>query len=240
MKDVVFANFDHPSKLSSPQYFAGLNNKDIFKFFDAKRLLIVGITVQENIIATFVFWAAFVFSAGPFWIATMEAAPGTTFRKLYQDYFLYLIFGWLPVAVICALLSNILADADPNIFIAMHFLGGAYVIFLAYKVLRAKIKTGKPFDFNWKNMCLVTFLNPKVWILLPVGFLTAQISEQLWLNVTFFYFSGIPLFLFGVFFWGMIGRAGAKISLHYISYFNAALLACFGAYLIYQGVILLT
>lgn len=94
---------------------------------------------------------------------------------------------------------------------------------------------GKPFDFNWKNMCMVTYLNPKVYILLPVGFVAAQLTNSISINIAFFYFTGIPLFLFGVFFWGMIGRAGAKISLDYISYFNAALLAIFGAYLIYQG-----
>ncbi len=165
----------------------------------------------------------------------MEAAPGTTFKKLYADYFLYLIAGWLPVAIICAILSDFIANVSGGIFAAMHFLGGAYVIFLAIKVLRAKIKTGKPFDFNWKKMCIVTYLNPKVYILLPVGFLTAQLTDILAINIAFFYLSGIPLFLFGVYFWGIIGRAGAKISLRYISYFNAFLLISFGSYLIYNG-----
>ena len=170
----------------------------------------------------------------------MEAAPGTTFKKLYSDYFLYLIFGWLPVATSCAILSDVISNIDDSIFAAMHLFGGLYILFLAYKVLHAKVTTGKPFDFNWKNMCIVTYLNPKVWILLPVGFLTAKLSDSLAVNITFFYFSGIPLFLFGVFFWGMIGRAGAKISFKYISYFNAFLLAAFGLYLIYNGVILVT
>lgn len=191
--------------------------------------------MQEVIITTLIFWSAFVFSAGPFWIATMEAAPGTTFKKLYADYFLYLIIGWLPVCIFCAFLSDIIANMSENIFAGMHFFGGAYVLYLSIKVLRAKISTGKPFDFNWKNMCLVTYLNPKVYILLPVGFLTARLTESLPLNITFFYISGIPLFLFGVYFWGMIGKAGAKISFQYISYFNAFLLISFGAYLIYNG-----
>lgn len=170
----------------------------------------------------------------------MEAAPGTTFKKLYLDYFLYLIMGWLPVSVFCAILSDVIANMSESIFAAMHFLGGAYVIYLAIKVLRAKIATGKPFDFNWKNMCLVTYLNPKVYILLPVGFLTAKLTDSLPLNIAFFYVSGIPLFLFGVYFWGMIGKAGAKISFQYISYFNAFLLASFGAYLIYNGFMMIT
>jgi hypothetical protein len=75
----------------------------------------------------------------------------------------------------------------------------------------------------------------QVYILLPVGFLTAKLTESLPLNIGFFYISGIPLFLFGVYFWGMIGKAGAKISFQYISYFNAFLLISFGAYLIYNG-----
>ena len=196
--------------------------------------------MQEIIIATFVFWSAFVFSAGPFWIATMEAAPGTTFKKLYSDYALYLIFGWLPVVLVTAFLSGIIASIGQSIFAAMHLLGGGYVIYLAIKVLRAKITTGKPFDFNWKNMCLVTYLNPKVYILLPVGFLSAQLTNNLPTNIAFFYVSGIPLFLFGVYFWGMIGKAGARISFQYISYFNAFLLATFGAYLIYNGFMIIS
>ena len=191
--------------------------------------------MQEVVITTNIFWSAFVFSAGPFWIATMEAAPSTTFKKLYADYALYLILGWMPVAVFCAILSDVIANIDNSIFAAMHLLGGLYVIFLSYKVLRAKITTGKAFDFNWKNMCIVTYLNPKVYILLPVGFLTAQLTDSLPINIVFFYLSGIPMFLFGVYFWGMIGRAGAKISLRYISYFNAFLLVSFGLYLIYNG-----
>ena len=191
--------------------------------------------MQEVVITTNIFWSAFVFSAGPFWIATMEAAPSTTFKKLYVDYALYLILGWMPVAVFCAILSDVIANIDNSIFAAMHLLGGLYVIFLSYKVLRAKITTGKAFDFNWKNMCIVTYLNPKVYILLPVGFLTAQLTDSLPINIVFFYLSGIPMFLFGVYFWGMIGRAGAKISLRYISYFNAFLLVSFGLYLIYNG-----
>lgn len=191
--------------------------------------------MQETIIATLFFWSAFVFSAGPFWIATMEAAPGTTFRKLYSDYVLYLIFGWLPVVLATSILSDVIASISNSIFAAMHLIGGAYVLFLAYKVIVAKISTGKAFDFNWKNMCLVTYFNPKVWILLPVGFLAAQLTDSLAFNIAFFYFSGIPLFLFGIFFWGTIGRAGARISLKYISYFNAVLLALFGAYLVYNG-----
>jgi len=48
--------------------------------------------------------------------------------------------------------------------------------------------------------------------------------------------SGIPFFLTGVFFWSMVGRKGAKISKNKLSYFNAALLAFFGFYLLYEGI----
>jgi len=56
------------------------------------------------------------------------------------------------------------------------------------------------------------------------------------LNIAIFYLSGIPFFLTGVFFWSMVGRKGAKISKNKLSYFNAALLAFFGFYLLYEGV----
>ncbi len=192
--------------------------------------------MQEAVIATFLFWCTFVFSAGPFWIATMEAAPNTSFARLYSDYVLYLVFGWLPVLVASSLLSGLVAGIDIRVLTGLHLLGGAYVCYLAYKVIRAKVTKGTGFDFDWKAMSLVTYFNPKVWILVPIGFLTASVSDSLLVRIAFYYFSGIPVFLFGVFFWGIIGRAGARISFRYISYFNAILLTAFGGYLIFQGI----
>ena len=55
------------------------------------------------------------------------------------------------------------------------------------------------------------------------------------LNIIVFYALGIPLFLFGVYLWGVIGRQGAKIAKAKVGYFNACLLLLFALYLLYEG-----
>jgi threonine/homoserine/homoserine lactone efflux protein len=88
-------------------------------------------------------------------------------------------------------------------------------------------------------MVLVSWTNPKVWLTIPAGYLAANFTGNLPVDVLIFFFIGSPLFLAGVFIWGTIGRQGAKLAREKIGYFNAALLAAFGCYLLYQGVGLL-
>jgi threonine/homoserine/homoserine lactone efflux protein len=85
-------------------------------------------------------------------------------------------------------------------------------------------------------MSLMTWFNPKTWLAVPPGFLIANYSDSLSINIAIFYLSGIPFFLSGVLFWSMVGRQGAKISKNRLSYFNAALLVFFGFYLLYEGI----
>ncbi len=191
--------------------------------------------MQSEIWATILFWAAFVISAGPFWTATMAAATTTTFKKLYADYILYLIFGWIPLVAFISVLVAQLGAMGPRFNILMHFVGVLVVFWMAWKIYRSKPGASSDFDFNWKAMSLLSWSNPKVWLLVPVGFLSAGMTDNIYVNIALYIMIGIPFFLVGVFVWGSIGRIGAKISLKYVNKFNALLMFLFGCYLLFEG-----
>jgi len=192
--------------------------------------------MSEAFTVTLIYWCTFVISAGAFWVATMEAAPHMSFKSLYKNYVIYLAVGWFPIVVTVSVIVTLLGALDQRIFTALHFVGALVIFYMAYKIVSAKLSAGSAsFNFDWKAMTLVSWTNPKVWLLIPTGFITATFTDSAVINMLMFYFIGVPLFLFGVFFWGTIGKLGAKISMTYISYFNAALLIGFGVYLLYAG-----
>ena len=167
----------------------------------------------------------------------MEAAKESSFAYLYKNYFLYLIFGWFPIIAVIGLVIGLLGGFNPDIITVLYFIGAGVIFHLAWKITQSKRKAAAKLDFNWKAMSLLSWTNPKVWLVIPPGFLSATYTDSLLLNIAIFYLVGTPLFIFGVYMWGMIGRQGAKIAYHKISYFNAALLCLFAAYLLYEGVV---
>ena len=191
--------------------------------------------MNAELLATFLFWSIFVVSAGPFWTATMAAATTTSFPKLYKDYILYLIFGWFPLITFISILVWQLGSLSPNLTIILHFVGAMVVFWMAYKIYRSVPGKSESFNFDWKAMSLLSWTNPKVWILIPIGFLGAGITNSMPLNIFLYYIIGIPIFLVGVFAWGMVGRIGAKISLTHVNKFNSFLMAMFGVFLLYSG-----
>lgn len=192
--------------------------------------------MQESISAVFLFWAAFVISAGPFWTVIMATATTTSFAQIYKNFILYLIFGWLPMIVVICLIMNQIDSLDDRVNLVMHFVGAIVIFYMGWKILLSKPGIAGSFDFNWKKMSLLSWTNPKALILIPIGFLGANFTDNIWLNISLFYLIGVPLFLMGVYCWAMIGRLGAKISLTHINKFNALLMASFGFYLLYKGV----
>ncbi len=190
----------------------------------------------ESLAATFIFWLTFVFTAGAFWTAIMETSSHTSFSHIYKNYSIYILVCWLPIITIIGLVIGLVGELNENIFTALYFIGSVIIFYLAWKIVVAKGANKAKFNFNWKAMSLVSWTNPKVWIGVPPGFLAANYTESLPLNIFIFYLTGIPLFYIGVYFWGQIGRQGAKIAKDKLSYFNASLLGIFALYLLYSGV----
>ena len=190
--------------------------------------------MQSELLAVILFWAAFTVSAGPFWTATMAAATTTSFKTLYADYVLYLIFGWLPLIAVIAFAISKFGAMGHQYLLGLHIIGTVVIFWMAWRIFRSQPGVAGGFEFNWKSMTLLSWTNPKVWLLVPVGFLSADITDNIWLNIVLYGLIGVPFFLVGVFVWGSLGRLGAKISLRHVNRFNAFLMAAFGFYLIYS------
>ena len=187
-------------------------------------------------LATLVYWSAFTYSASPFWTTLMEVSRYSSFGYIYKNYFVYLLVCWLPIVVIIGMVIGVLGGFNSELLNALYFVGAFVIFYLCWQVIRAKRNPNIKIDFNWKAMSLMTWLNPKTWLVVPPGFLIANYTDSLAINISIFYLSGVPFFLSGVFFWSMVGRQGAKISKNKLSYFNALLLAFFGLYLLYAGI----
>jgi len=191
---------------------------------------------MDSFVATLIYWSAFTFSASPFWTTLMEVSRYSSFGYIYKNYFIYLLVCWLPILVIIGTVIGVLGGFNPELMNALYFVGAFVIFYLSWQVIRSKHNPNIKIDFNWKAMSLMTWFNPKTWLAVPPGFLIANYSDSLSINIAIFYLSGIPFFLSGVLFWSMVGRQGAKISKNRLSYFNAALLAFFGFYLLYEGI----
>ena len=194
--------------------------------------------MYEPVIATFVFWSTFVFTIGPYWIAIMDAARDTSFVVLYRNFLIYCLVSWFPLNAIIGLLVGTVGNIHEGMYTGLYFVGAMVIFYMAYKTAQNRAGTGKGFDFNWKMMALVSWSSPKVWTAIPAGFLAATYTSNLYVNIVIFFLVGMPLFLFGVYFWGMIGRQGARLAKGKIAVINALLLAGFGVYLLYRGFLL--
>ena len=172
----------------------------------------------ESVFASYIFWISFVFSIGPFWLVVMESARHTKWQYLFKNYAIYQLVCWGPQIIIISIITNIIGGLHPDLLFIMHLLGGFFIFYFAYKMLQASIREGN-FDFHWKRMFLISWTNPKVWTTVPIGSLSAQYTEKIWLNSLYFYFFGLPIFFIGLFFWIFLGQQSLKIAKEKFSYF---------------------
>ncbi len=165
----------------------------------------------------------------------MDAARTTSFFDLYRNYTIYVVVSWLPINMLVGFAVGTVGKLNEGLYTVLYFIGAFVIFWLAYKVLKSASSRGVGFQFSWQTMVLVSWTNPKVWLTLPAGYLAANFTGNLILDVFLFFVVGLPFFFAGVYLWGMIGRQGAKIAKGKLAWFNAFLLAGFGCYLLYQG-----
>lgn len=74
--------------------------------------------------------------------------------------------GFYFVLLICALISNTLLAAIPGIEPVLHYVGAAYILYLAYSILKAtyKFEDKKTEPMNFRQGFVFQFVNPKVLI----------------------------------------------------------------------------
>jgi len=189
----------------------------------------------ENIFPSFLFWASFILSVGPFWITLSSSAKETPITELFRHFLIYQLVGWFPMILIISAMVQSIGQTHQGIYNSLYFLGAGVILYLAYKTLKSTIQKEASFVFTWKAMLLLSWTNPKVWLTIPTGVLTANYTDNDFNNSLIFYFIGIPLYIFGFFLWANIGKYGAKIAKEKFNIFNAMLLLAYAAYLLYEG-----
>jgi len=192
--------------------------------------------ILENSLPSILFWASFVLSAGPFWITTASSAKHTPISELFKHFLIYQVVGWFPMLMVINFMVKTIGQFHQGIYNSLYFVGAGVILYLAYKTLKSAITEGASFVFTWKAMTLLSWTNPKVWLTVPAGLLTATYIESDIGNGIIFYLIGIPLYIFGFFMWANIGKYGAKIAKDKFNIFNAVLLLCYALYLLYEGI----
>lgn len=190
---------------------------------------------MESLIATFFFWCTFMFSIGPWWIAFMDAITRIPTHELMRNYFIYILVGWSPFLAMSAIMIRLLGGIHTNVLVALHFGGGAFILYLAYKTLSAKIANKPGRFFDWREMSITTWLSPKAWITIPTGSLVANFTASTAINVALFVIISIPIFMGTAVLWAWLGKQGDRITGGRLSYVNATLFIAFALYLFYQG-----
>jgi len=190
----------------------------------------------EQFLPSFLFWASFTLSAGPFWITVASSAKQTPIFELLRHFVIYQVFGWFPMIIVISMMVKTLGQLHAGIYKSLYFVGAAVILYLAYKTLKSAIESKAKFVFTWKAMILLSWTNPKVWLTVPAGVLTANYSSNHLGDSLIFFLIGLPLYYFGFFLWANIGKYGAKIAKDKFNIFNAILLVSYALYLLYEGI----
>ncbi len=190
----------------------------------------------DNYLPSILFWASFTLSAGPFWITVASSAKNTPIAELFRHFLIYQMFGWFPMVIIISMMVKTLGQLHEGIYNSLYFIGAAVIFYLAYKTFKSAIQKNAAFVFNWKAMMLLSWTNPKVWLTVPAGVLTANYTTNPITDSLIFFLIGVPLYYFGFFMWANIGKYGAKIAKDKFNMFNAILLVSYASYLLYEGI----
>ena len=194
--------------------------------------------MPEAVAATFWFWMAFQFSVGPWWIAYMETAKNAPFSWLARNIGVYIFVGWMPFVAAAAGIARILGGIHPAVLAGLHFFGGFFMLYLAYKIITAAKAGGAAarLNFDWKAMTVLVWSNPKAWLAIPAGSLAATYADSEVFNIAVFVLMSVPVYLAAAFLWAAAAKQGAKLAGDKrMGYANAFLLAGFALYLLRQG-----
>ena len=169
--------------------------------------------MPESIVAILSFWIAFQFSIGPWWLAYMDTAKNASAQWLVRNIGVYTIIGLLPFVAISSAVARVLGGIHSAILLALHFVGGGYMLYLAYKTVTAAKQSGatEP-NFNWKAMTILVWSNPKAWLTMPAASLASNYAGSAAANIAIFAMASVPVFLSAVVFWTVVARQGAKIA----------------------------
>ena len=196
--------------------------------------------IFEGLLPSILFWASFTLSAGPFWITVASSAKHTAIRELFRHFLIYQIVGWFPMILLISMMVKTIGQLHQGFYKSLYFIGAGVILYLAYKTFKSTVQKDAAFVFSWKAMMLLSWTNPKVWLTIPAGVLTANYTANDMSNSFIFYLIGMPLYFFGFFMWSNIGKYGAKIAKDKFNIFNAFLLLAYALYLLYEGFVVIS
>ncbi|MDC9727400.1 MAG: hypothetical protein PSN35_06165 [Candidatus Thioglobus sp.] len=186
------------------------------------------------------FWVVFFITPGPVWVSIMEATRNLPNAKVWN----FFLSVFLPVnlivqfsqAVICVLLVELVLQVFANVGFWFYILGGAYILYLAYKVINSK-NSNINLKLNFSNLAIVMALSPKIWLLFPSG---AIIATQLELGImmTSVIFALLMLVISSLMFtfYVALGKMGTKLLKGNFSYLSFLLLILFALFLFYEAI----
>lgn len=138
--------------------------------------------------------------------------------------------------IVISMMVKTIGQLHAGIYKSLYFIGATVILYLAYKTFQSSLKKDAEFTFTWKAMMLLSWTNPKVWLTVPAGVITANYTTNNITDSLIFFLIGVPLYYFGFFMWANIGKYGARIAKDKFNLFNAFLLVSYALYLLYEGV----
>jgi len=102
------------------------------------------------------------FSPGPNNISTMAFSMNKGYVKTLP-YIIGIFTGTCIMMMVCALLSYGLASIIPEITLYLKYIGGAYILYLAYKTLKMNISSGakEGVEARFYDGAILQLVNPK-------------------------------------------------------------------------------
>ncbi len=102
---------------------------------------------------------------GPMNIVAMNAAGNFGMRKS-RNIILGLVAGLAVVLLLCGLFSTAFARILPDLVLYMKYIGAAYILWIAYSILKSRPNTAKSQtgELNFNRAFLLQFVNVKAYI----------------------------------------------------------------------------
>jgi threonine/homoserine/homoserine lactone efflux protein len=186
--------------------------------------------------ASIAYWISFGFSPGPFWAAWMTHHAQEGSLAVYKQYIPYLLGVFCVQCFLLALMVQFFGQINANLLVPLYFIGGGYIIYFGIRSFKAAIAS-KKVDFGFKQMAILGLTNPKVYLTVPIGSLSANYFEvnAIWNSAFFAFIIAAPVVLSGSLFYVLLAKLSTKMLMDKVKYFTSGLLLVYGLYLWFEG-----
>ncbi len=190
----------------------------------------------EAFIATTIFWLSFALSPGPFWLAWMSYTAQNSLKTAYRVYLSYLFTAFFLQTLILCWIVLYFGATFSEYFDWLYLLSGIYIAYLAITSFKLTLSS-KPIKFRYLEMSMISLTNPKVYLSVPAGAISATYTGSIFLDSLIF--AGVvmlPCVLLGSIIYAGIAKASNHLlkSKNFLGMFSSGLLALYAVYLFYE------